>query len=474
MPTTNSSQQPPDPHRWRILGVTLVVGFMALLDVTIVNVAIPSMQTGLDTDTATIQWVVSGYALAFGLTLVAGGRLGDVHGRRALMMIGLVGFMVGSAASGLAFDARLVIAARALQGLSAGLLTPQSSGLIQQLFRGKERGIAFGYFGTTVGIASAIGPILGGALIALFGEENGWRYIFGINVPIGLVALVFVWRMVPGPTGAATTKGERHIDVVGAVLLGAAVFSLLLPVVESERGPNPSLWLLLAVPVFVLTFLWWERRQKAQALAPLLDVSLLRGTRGFSAGVLIGTVYFTGFTGVLLVLSIFLQSGLHYTALQTGLMLTPFALGTAVMSPIAGRLVSRLHRKTTVGAIAVMMSGLLLVTLLLPDTAAEFRWPMLAVPLLLAGLGGGAVVSPNQTLALMSVPPEMGGAAGAVVQTGQRIGSALGAALLVTAYEIASGRTSDPVMALKVTLGCSLAILLVALGAAIRDAVQEG
>ncbi|MDN5804248.1 MAG: MFS transporter, partial [Microlunatus sp.] len=368
----------------------------------------------------------------------------------------------------------LVIAARALQGLSAGLLTPQSSGLIQQLFRGKERGIAFGYFGTTVGIASAIGPILGGALIALFGQENGWRYIFGINVPIGLVALVFVWRMVPGPTGAATTKGERHIDVVGAVLLGAAVFSLLLPVVESERGPNPSLWLLLAVPVFVLTFLWWERRQKAQALAPLLDVSLLRGTRGFSAGVLIGTVYFTGFTGVLLVLSIFLQSGLHYTALQTGLMLTPFALGTAVMSPIAGRLVSRLHRKTTVGAIAVMMSGLLLVTLLLPDTAAEFRWPMLAVPLLLAGLGGGAVVSPNQTLALMSVPPEMGGAAGAVVQTGQRIGSALGAALLVTAYEIASGRTSDPVMALKVTLGCSLAILLVALGAAIRDAVQEG
>ena len=162
VPTDETTTQP-SPVRWRILGVTLAVGFMALLDVTIVNVAIPSMQAGLGTTTATIQWVVSGYALAFGLTLVAGGRLGDVYGRRALMMIGLTGFIVGSAASGLAADAELVIAARVLQGMSAGLLTPQSSGLIQQLFSGKERGIAFGYFGTTVGVASAIGPILGGA-----------------------------------------------------------------------------------------------------------------------------------------------------------------------------------------------------------------------------------------------------------------------------------------------------------------------
>ena len=163
----------PRPDRWRILGVTLAVGFMALLDVTIVNVAIPSMQTGLRTDTATIQWVVSGYALAFGLTLVAGGRLGDVYGRRALMMVGLAGFILGSAASGLGSDARLVIAARVVQGMAAGLLTPQSSGLIQQLFRGKERGIAFGYFGTTVGVASAIGPILGGGLIAAL---VAWRF----------------------------------------------------------------------------------------------------------------------------------------------------------------------------------------------------------------------------------------------------------------------------------------------------------
>ena len=224
-------------------------------------------------------------------------------------------------------------------------------------------------------MASAIGPILGGALIALFGEEDGWRYIFGINVPIGLVAMIFIWRWVPArPAEGGRTAAERHIDVVGAVLLGAAVFSLLLPVVESEKGPGPWLWLLLAVPVFLVLFLWWERRQQAAGLAPLLDITLLRQTRGFANGVLIGTLYFTGFTGVLLVVSVFLQEGLDYTPLQAGLLVTPFAVGTAVMSPIAGRLVARLNRRITVIAIAVMMSGLVALWLVLPDSADQFRW----------------------------------------------------------------------------------------------------
>ena len=320
-----------------------------------------------------------------------------------------------------------------------------------------------------MGVASAIGPILGGALIAVFGQENGWRYIFGINVPIGLVAMIFIWRWVPGrPADRGRTAGERHIDVVGAVLLGAAVFSLLLPVVESEDGAGPWLYLLLAVPVFLGLFFWWERRQQAAGLAPLLDLGLLRRTRGFANGVLIGTLYFTGFTGVLLVVSVFLQEGLGYSPLQAGLLVTPFAVGTAVMSPIAGRLVARLNRRITVIAIAVMMSGLAILWLVLPDAADQFRWWMLAFPLLLAGLGGGAVISPNQTLSLSAVPPQMGGAAGAVIQTGQRIGSALGAAVLVTAYQLGRG-DGDPVIGLEVTLLTSLGILLVALAAAIWD-----
>jgi len=193
----------PDPRRWRVLAVSLVVGFMSLLDVTIVNVAVPSIRAGLDTSAATIQWVVSGYALAFGMTLVAGGRLGDAHGRRRMMTIGLIGFIVSSAAVGLAPNAAAIVLARLVQGASAGLLTPQNSGLIQQLFRGAERGRAFGMFGFTVAVASATGPLIGGLLIGLLGEENGWRSLFLINVPIGLVALVLIRRLVPDNDASA-------------------------------------------------------------------------------------------------------------------------------------------------------------------------------------------------------------------------------------------------------------------------------
>ncbi len=169
---TAPEQHQPDPSRWRVLGVTLTVGFMVLLDVTIVNVAIPSMRTGLHTTAGSIQWVVSGYALALGLVLVSGGRLGDAYGRRRLMLIGLTGFVLSSAAAGLAPHVAVLVLARLVQGLAAGLLTPQSSGLIQSLFSGRERGVAFGLFGFTVSVSSAIGPVLGGLLIAAFGEAE--------------------------------------------------------------------------------------------------------------------------------------------------------------------------------------------------------------------------------------------------------------------------------------------------------------
>src|SRR3954463_12221244 len=171
-------------NRWRALAVTLLVGFMSLLDVTIVNVAVPSIEHGLHASSASIQWIISGYALTFGLTLVAGGRMGDVVGRRRMFLIGLVLFTLPGAAAGLAPDEHLLVVARLLQGAAAGLLTPQNSGLIQQLFRGAERGRAFGLFGTTVGVSAASGPILGGLILAAFGEDDGWRYVFFVNVPI--------------------------------------------------------------------------------------------------------------------------------------------------------------------------------------------------------------------------------------------------------------------------------------------------
>ncbi|CAM3704314.1 MFS transporter [Nocardioides zeicaulis] len=465
-PAEEQAAYEPDPRRWRVLAVSLVVGFMSLLDVTIVNVAVPSIRAGLDTSAATVQWVVSGYALAFGMTLVAGGRLGDAHGRRRMMTIGLIGFVVSSAAVGLAPNAAAIVLARLAQGASAGLLTPQNSGLIQQLFRGEERGRAFGLFGFTVAVASATGPLIGGALIGLLGDENGWRSLFLVNVPIGLVALVLIRRMVPDNDAASSTDDQR-IDVVGAVLLGLTVLAVLYPLVSLEGGAGLPLVLLVAFPPLAWAFVRWERRTVRMDRPPLLDVSLLRGLPGYANGLLVGTLYFTGFTGIFLVLSVHLQEGEGFSPLHAALLMTPFAVGSAATSPLAGRLVGRLGRRITLVALGVMMTGTALAAWLVtspPDTL----WWTLAPAMLLAGIGGGGVISPNFTLSLAEVPPEMGGAAGGALQTGQRIGSALGAALLMTVYQATAAVTSAPVAA-RAALLAALVVLSVALAAAVRS-----
>ena len=459
----------PDPRRWRILSVSLLIGFMSLLDVTIVNVAIPSIRAGLETSAGTVQWVVSGYALAFGLTLVAGGRLGDAHGRRRLMTLGLIGFVVSSAAVGMATDATWIVLARLAQGASAGFLTPQNSGLIQQLFTGAERGRAFGLFGFTVSLASATGPLIGGAIIALVGEEQGWRWLFLVNVPIGLVALVLVRRLVPAGVGEADAEGrDPRIDVVGALLLGLTVLAVLYPLVSVESGARLPLLLLLGVLPLAWGFVRWERRTVERGHPPLLDVSLLRRIPGYADGLAVGTLYFTGFTGIFLVLSVHLQEGEGLTAMQTALLLTPFAVGAATTALLAGRWVSRIGRRITLIALGVMMSGTALAAVVVVSDTGDLWWT-LAPAMFLAGVGGGGVISPNFTLTLQDVPPSMGGAAGGALQTGQRIGSALGAALLMTVYQVSLGQTSAPVAA-RAALVTALVVLSVALAMAVRSA----
>ncbi len=455
----------PDPRRWRILAVSLLVGFMSLLDVTIVNVAVPSIRAGLDTSAATVQWVVSGYALAFGMTLVAGGRLGDAHGRRRMMTIGLVGFVLSSAAVGLAPNAAAIVVARLVQGASAGLLTPQNSGLIQQLFRGDERGRAFGMFGFTVAVASATGPLIGGALIALLGEEDGWRSLFLVNVPIGLVALVLIRRLVPD--NVDRTGRDPRIDVPGALLLGLTVVAVLYPLISLEAGAGLPLLLLVTVPFLAWAFVRWEQRTVGRGHPPLLDVSLLRGLPGYANGLLVGTLYFTGFTGIFLVLSVHLQEGVGFSPLQAALLLTPFAIGAATTSPVAGRMVGRIGRRVTLLALTVMMTGTALSAWLVAAPPGSLWWT-LAPAMFLAGVGGGGVISPNFTLTLAEVPPQMGGAAGGALQTGQRIGSALGAALLMTVYQ-ASLTVTSPEVAARLALVAALVVLSVALAAAVRS-----
>ena len=456
----------PDPRRWKALAVCLVTGFMALLDVSIVNVALPSIREGVGASEADLQWVVSGYALAFGLVLIPAGRLGDARGRRMVFVAGVALFTLSSLAAGLAPTPEVLVAARLLQGVGGGLLNPQVSALIQQLFRGRERARAFGMFGTTVGISTAIGPLLGGVIIGGLGVEDGWRWIFFVNLPIGLAAIALAMRWIPADdTGA---RRRESLDPVGVVLLGAAVLALLLPLVEGRSGGAATGWWLVLVGVgLVVAFVLWERRYSARGHAPLVDLALF-GVRGYTPGAVVGTVYFAGFTAVFFVLTLLFQEGLGYSALQAGAATTPFAVGGAVTALIGGRLVSRYGRAVVTGGLVTVVVGLVAVDVVLSLVDGPALGWALALPLLVAGLGSGFVISPNITLTLADVPVERAGTAGGVLQTGQRMGTAAGIAL-VGAVFFAVAADGDLQHAAAIALRVTLVTVLVSLAASVVD-----
>jgi EmrB/QacA subfamily drug resistance transporter len=451
-----------DPRRWKALSVALAAGFMSLLDVSIVSVALPSIQKGLGTDAAGVQWVVSGYALAFGLALVPAGRLGDAYGRRRLFMLALTAFVLFSALVGAAQSTPWLIVARLAQGLAAGAMAPQNSALIQQLFRGAERGRAFGFFGATVGLSTAIGPVVGGVILALVGPESGWRWIFLVNVPIGVLALVLAARLLPKGGGS----GERtHIDLVGGLLLGVGVLALMLPLVLAESGGIARLWWLFPAGALVLGgFLAWERRMTRHEREPLLDISLLTHTAGYASGAALGFAYFIGFSGIWLVFALFFQSGLGYSALQSGLSVSAFAVGSAASAVVGGRLVERFGRLLTVtglGMVVVGLAGTAVAMLLAAPSAVGW---VAALPLLAGGVGAGWVVAPNTTMTLRCVPVRMAGSAGGALQTGQRIGSAVGtAALTGVFYGVLAGSGKDYPLAGAVAIAAAALTICVAL-----------
>jgi EmrB/QacA subfamily drug resistance transporter len=461
-----------DPRRWRALAVTQFAAFMILLDVSIVNVALPSIERGLAVSAGSVQWVVSGYALTLGLALVPAGRLGDVLGRRRMFLIALAAFVVTSALTGAAPSIGLLIAARLLQGVAGGMLIPQNSGLIQELFRGEERGRAFGVLGATVGLATAAGPVAGGLILTAVSGPDAWRWVFYVNVPIGLVALVLAARLVPAKTGGGW-RGV-HLDLVGSLLLGGGVLSLLLPLVEADSGGLTRLWWLFGVAVLLLVvFGWWEVRTVQRGRQPLLDPRLAR-TSGYAAGSGIALVYFVGFTGIWLVLALFFQDGLGYSPLRSGLAVTPFALGVAVSAAVAGRLVSRFGRWLTVSGLSAIVVGLVATALVLRHTTGDAAAWGTVRPLLLAGLGGGMVTSPNMTLTLQHVPVRMAGAAGGAVQTAQRIGAAIGTAGLATIfYHVLVTTGHQYAAAVSDTLLCASGLMLLTLLLALADVTLQ-
>ncbi|MFL6185125.1 MAG: MFS transporter [Actinomycetes bacterium] len=416
-----------DPRRWVALAVVLIAGFMQLVDISIVNVAIPSIQRDLDATYAQIQWVLAGYQLAFAVMLITGGRLGDIYGRKRLFMTGMAGFTLASALCGLAQNPAMLIGSRVLQGLMGAIMFPQILSVIQVTFPPRERGTAFGMFGATIGLATITGPLVGGLLINADLLGLGWRPIFLVNVPIGIAALAVATRFL------VESKAPRALrpDPVGVVIVTTGLLLLVYPLVQG-RDLDWPLWTFLSMAASVLVLIGfgvYERHKKARDGSPLVDMDLFR-QRSFVPGLLVAGIFFMGIPAFFLTFSLWLQIGLGFSALHAGLTGAPFAVGSAVASAASVRLAPNLGRRIlSIGALLLVAGMVALIWTVDRYDGAIHSWQLLPA-LLVCGLGLGCVVAPLVTVVLAGIRGQDAGAASGVLSTVQQVGGAVGVALV--------------------------------------------
>ncbi|HEX2857175.1 MAG TPA: MFS transporter [Propionibacteriaceae bacterium] len=429
-----SAEQRDAPQPWRLFAIIVTASFMALLDTSIVNVALPTLSRNLGANPTHEQWIVAGYSLAFALSLTAAGRAGDVFGRKRMFLIGAAGFGLLSLLCGMSLTPTMLIVLRLLQGGFGAILIPTVSGFIQQLFSGPARGRAFGYLGMVIGVSTAVGPVLGGFLVSVLPEGIGWRSIFLINVPIAAAIVPLAWRRLPhdrpGP------RETLHLDVPGIGLVSVATIALMLPFVLATSMAHVSQapwWLIGVAALAVVGFVVWERREDAAGHSVVAPRDLVR-TASFDYGTIIGTLYFLGFTGFFLTLALYLQAGLGMPAWQAGLIQMPFAVGSATAAARAGRLVSTWGRRlVTLGLLGALV-GFGSVDLLVsvhPDSVNPW---LLAALLLITGVFSGSVISPNAALTLEHVPVARSSTAAALQQTMQRIGGTISITAMTLAF----------------------------------------
>jgi EmrB/QacA subfamily drug resistance transporter len=427
-PTVQAAETPAG-NGWRAVSIVLVGAFMALLDTTIVNVALPTIRSGLHASPASLEWVVSGYALAYGLALVPAGRAGDRFGHKPLFLLGLTVFVLASVACGISQNSGEIVAARIVQGFGAGMFYPAIAATIQLAFTGPARSKAFGVFGATIGFATALGPLLGGLIIAGAGSADGWRWIFLVNLIIGAITVPLAAWQLPrsGP------RVRRSFDLPGFGLLTAGLLLLLIPLVEGEQAGWP-IWCLACFGACIVVFALlagWEIRAQRRGGDPLLKPQLLRQT-SFSAGAIFAVTYFAGFSSVFFTLSILWQEGLGHSALITGLVVAPFSVGSLVAAANSDKLSARMGRMVLVTGCTLVLAGVALAVPVVHLTAPSPDGWYLIGPLLLAGLGNGMTIAPNQDFVLASVPRQEAGTASGILATAQRLGTAIGIGVIGT------------------------------------------
>jgi EmrB/QacA subfamily drug resistance transporter len=423
------------------IGVLIFASFMDLMDATIVNVALPSIERDLQATAAQLEWTVGGYLLAFAVLMVTGGRLGDIFGRQRIFVIGVAGFTLGSALACLAPSAEVLVGARVLQGAFAALMVPQALSTVQALFAPRERAPIYGVIGAVSGLSAVIGPLLGGWMISSDAFGIGWRSVFLINLPIGVVLAALAVRFVPN------TRSERplRLDLLGVVLASAGLFCLVYPMVEGRQLGWPAwIWGMGAAGVLLLAgFVVQQRLRDARDGSALLPMHLF-GDRGFSAGLVTQATFQGAMAGFALTLTIYVQLGLSFSAIRAGLTLLPFSLGAFVGTAISVPLGVKVGKLIMVVGGAVQSVAVLWTMAEIRAHGDALSIADVVAPLVLAGMGLGLLVVPLIDIALATVPTSDAGAASGAYGTVQQVGAALGVAVAGVVFFGVVGTTYTP------------------------------
>jgi EmrB/QacA subfamily drug resistance transporter len=419
-----------DPRRWRALPIILIGSFLAFLDFFIVNIALPAMRADLSASPAQLQFIVAAYGIAFGVSLITGGRLGDIFGRKRVFLIGISGFTITSALCGLSPTPETLIACRVAQAICAAIVTPQVLAIIRVEFATSERPIAIGLYGASMGLASISAQLLGGLLVSLNLLGWSWRPIFLVNVPIGLVALALVSRMIRESRGS----NRATLDLVGVALASLSLFLLIYPIVEGRESGWPA-WsfamLAIVVPVLV-GFVLYERQVIRRGRTPLIALHLFR-IGVLRLGLVVSVVFFSTAGVFFVVLTVFLQAGQGLSAFRAGLMFLPFAIGFSASSIVSGSIANRIGPRIVNLGTALMALGLLGIIAsarISADTAESgtVNLQMLVLIFFVYGLGQG-----------LAQPALINTVIGGAGVTGEDAGSAVGLFLTTAQSVIALG-----------------------------------
>ncbi len=437
----------PAGNRWLVLAIVLAAVFMQLLDTTITTVAVPSIQSSLNTTFGEVQLVLAGYSLAFACVLITGGRLGDIYGRKRLFLIGMVTFTAASALCGAAPNGLTLVIARIAQGMCSGLMFPQVLAILQVTFPPREKPKAFAIYGATIGLATILGPVLGGSLIKLNLFGTDWRAIFYVNVPIGLVALAAGIRTV----GESRAPDADRLDLAGVVLATAGLFLLVLPlVVGRDQGwPTWSLLMLAGSAPVLIAFAaceWALTRRPGSS--PLMRTTLFK-QRSFSAGLVLCLVFFAGIPSFFFTFLLTLQVGFGYQAVSAGAVTLAFAIMVAAGSARSAAVSKRLGTWTLLLGCVLLSSGMAGVYGLLRWAGTGLHGYQLMPALIVAGAGAGLVLAPLTSVILAGIKHTDAGAASGVLATAQQVGAAAGIAIvgLILFGQLGTNANSSAAMA---------------------------